>query len=135
MMTKCTICAREFGEKNDVALYPIWGVMDGFYDARLPKAFFQVPPIKFDKIYIESSGQGREPSRREREANEHAREALRVSLLYTWALITRRYLTSACSSSLSLSLAMLRAFGVNSQRLRTNSESTSISFRLAKKKI
>ncbi|KAI9776456.1 MAG: hypothetical protein M1839_009567 [Geoglossum umbratile] len=85
MMTKCTICDREFGKKNDVILYPVWGVTNGFYDARLPKAFFQVPPIKFDKIYIKSPEQGREPSRQEREANEHAREALRfqfISLTY-----------------------------------------------------
>src|SRR5579862_1210547 len=29
MMTTCTICDKEFGEKGDVALYPIWGVTDG----------------------------------------------------------------------------------------------------------
>ncbi|KAI9773887.1 MAG: hypothetical protein M1840_006113 [Geoglossum simile] len=81
MMTVCTICDRDFGEKGDVALYPIWGVTDGFYDSRLPKAFFQVPPIKFDNIYIESFRQGREPSRQEREANEHAREALRFQFI------------------------------------------------------
>jgi hypothetical protein len=86
IMTRCTVCVRDFGKKENVAVYPIWGVTDGFYDTRLPKAFFTVPPINFDKIHIEGVGsfeQGRAPSRQEREATEHARGALRVSFLYT----------------------------------------------------
>ncbi|KAH0544705.1 hypothetical protein FGG08_001210 [Glutinoglossum americanum] len=106
-MTSCghVICGRHLeggdcGQKEDVALYPIWGVTDGFYDARLPKAFFKVPPVKFDKIHIggaRSPGQWSEPARRDREANEHAREALRfqfISLIcYAKGIRTKLFVT------------------------------------------
>ncbi|KAH0558832.1 hypothetical protein GP486_004531 [Trichoglossum hirsutum] len=84
MVTKCAICVRDFAKTKDVTLYPIWGVMDGFYDSRLPKAFFKVPPIKFEKVYIQNTGafgQGRGPSEQEREATIHAREALRFQFI------------------------------------------------------
>jgi hypothetical protein len=116
MVTKCAVCARDFGKTEDVTLYPIWGVTDGFYDARLPKAFFKVPPIKFDKICIQNTGTFGQARERECEATKHAREALRVSFLHPLAVYCGK-VTSSCSSNSSLSFAMPRVFGLNSWRL------------------
>ncbi|KAI9678086.1 MAG: hypothetical protein M1817_006030 [Caeruleum heppii] len=40
---------RAPNSQSQVALYPIYGINQGFYDPAIPKAYFESPPVQLDR--------------------------------------------------------------------------------------